>query len=75
MIDENAAYQRLASAIVLRAVKDYRFAKRRLERDPEDIWAREMATECEKFFRSDWCYALSGMDDDYLMGKLNGDTT
>ena len=41
MIDDSA-YQRLADAIVLRAVKDYRHSKQRLKRNPDDQIAREM---------------------------------
>ena len=39
---DDTAYQSLADAIVLRAVKDYRLTLQRLKRNPDDQIAREM---------------------------------
>ena len=72
---DDTAYQRLANAIVCQAVKDYRLALLRLRRNPKDRIAREMVQDCEKFFRSEWCYLLSGMDADYFLRKLRDDTS
>lgn len=46
-------YQRLAAAVVERAVLDYRRALRRLYRHPEDLDAKHVKKECEIFFRRD----------------------
>ena len=46
-------YLRLAAAVVERAVLDYRRALRRLCRHPEDLDAKYVKEECERFFRRD----------------------
>ena len=74
MVDDYEAYQRLADAIVCRAIKDYRISLLRLRRNPKDLIAKQVANECEQFFRSEWCYFLSGMDADFILGKLGEKT-
>ena len=53
-VTEREAYQLLASAIVLQAVKDYRFA----------IKARDGSEQerLEYWFRKSWCKTLSGLE-------------
>lgn len=63
----------MADAIILQAVKDYRLAVACLERNPGYEAARNTIEECEEFFRSGWFYALSEMDADYLLKKLEKD--
>lgn len=46
-------YQRLAAAVVERAVIDYTRALRKLQRRPSDQEAEHTVEECERFFRRD----------------------
>lgn len=46
-------YERLCSAVVYQAVKDYRLALIRLHRKPKDMPASYTVEECENFFRKD----------------------
>lgn len=66
MDDELRAYKLLASAIVLRAVKDYREAILRGDRKTEK--------ECERFFRSGYCSFLSGIKEEYTAEKIRRTT-
>ena len=52
------AYEELANAIVLQAVKDWRSGE---ERDKAEV---------ERFFRSGWFGVLSKVDPEYLIKKL-----
>ena len=55
-------YERLANAIVMQAVKDYRETANKNEK--EDIL---------HFFRSDWFKALTKIDCEYLIKRLNSE--
>lgn len=46
-------YQRLAAAVVKKAVTDYEMALKKLKRHPKDIWALNMRDDCEKFFKGE----------------------
>ena len=46
------SYEKLANAIVLQAVKDYRTALKRVARHPKDRDGLATKNECERFFRS-----------------------
>lgn len=46
-------YERLAIAVVKRAVLDYRSALRRLYKKPFDQRARHTMDDCERFFRNE----------------------
>lgn len=46
-------YKNLASAVVVKAVKDYRSALKRLQRKPKDIYGNKMKNDCERFFRNE----------------------
>ena len=48
------SYEKLANAIVLQAVKDYRTALKRVARHPKDRDGLATKSECERFFRSGW---------------------
>ena len=65
------AYEKLANAIIIQAAKDYRVAKRKLRRKPGNKDARTEAESIERFFRSDWFCALSDVDGEMLIRKLN----
>ena len=67
----NDPYERLANAIVLKAVKDYRHAQKRLKKHPENEDALYTKLEVERFFRSDWYTLLTTVDPETLITKLN----
>ena len=46
-------YEKLAAAVVEKAVRDYRFALKRLKRNPDDISADRTKNDCERFFRDE----------------------
>jgi hypothetical protein len=67
----NDLYERLANAIILQAVKDYRGALKRLEKYPNrgiDLYKKQ---EVERFFRSRWYSCLTTVDPEMLIRKLN----
>ena len=64
------SYEKLANAIVLQAVKDYRTALKRVARHPKDRDGLATKNECERFFRSGWFGILTGIDSEMLMRKL-----
>ncbi len=66
----NDSYERLANAIVLQAVKDYRFAMKRLAKYPRNDSALYTKREVERFFRSDWYTLLTTVDPETLIKRL-----
>ncbi len=64
------SFEKLANAIVLQAVKDYRTALKRVARHPKDRDGLATKNECEWFFRSGWFSILTGIDPEMLMRKL-----
>ena len=62
--------QELANAIILQAVKDWREAKHKLKKRPKNEDAKLMVQDCEEFFRSDWFKALTNLDGEMLLRKL-----
>ena len=52
-------YQRLAEAIIVQAVKDYRRSRN-----------HQSQNSIESFFRSDWFATLSRLDGEILINKL-----
>jgi hypothetical protein len=67
----NDTYERLANAIILQAVKDYRNALKRLKKHPRNETALYTKREVERFFRSDWYTSLTTVDPEMLILKLN----
>lgn len=63
-------YEKLANAIILAAVKDWREARRKLKRKPQNKDAQHTLEECERFFRSSWFQALTELDGEVLIQKL-----
>lgn len=62
--------ERLANAIVIQAVKDYRAALRALKKSPSSYSARSQKEVLEKFFRSEWYLTLTKVDGEMLIEKL-----
>ena len=67
-LDEN--YQKLANAIILQAVKDFRAAYRRLKRFPNDRAAQSQVRDITKFFCSQYFSALTTLDGPSLLQKI-----
>ena len=63
-------YERLANAIVLQAVSDYRVALKKIKAHPKNREAIGEALEIEKFFRSGWYSILTDVDGEYLIRRL-----
>lgn len=63
-------YERLANAIVIQAVKDWRLAAKTLKKHPRYDSAKQMKAECERFFRSEWFVALTNVDGNVVLRKL-----
>ena len=47
-------YEKLANAIILQAVSDYRAALKKVKKNPKNRDAKDEALQIEKFFRSEW---------------------
>ena len=71
----NTPYENLANAIVLSAVQDYRKALRILSRFPERRDAQKEKDSILQFFRSEWFYALTSIDPEFLIRKLDKEVT
>lgn len=63
-------YQNLANAIILSAVKDWRLARRKLKRKPNNKDAKILLEECENFFHSQWYAFLTDVDGEMLIRRL-----
>ena len=63
-------YERLANAIVLQAVSDYRVALKKIKAHPKNREAISEALEIEKFFRSGWYSQMTDVDGEYLIRRL-----
>ena len=68
-------YEELASAIILQAVKDYRATLRQLNKNPRHAAALRMKQEIVQFYRSGWFAALTTLDPEMLINKLNGEVS
>lgn len=66
-----SSYERLANAIILQAVKDWRAARGKLKRKPKNESARIELEGCERFFRSDWFTTLTNVDGEFIIQKLH----
>lgn len=63
-------YEELANAIILQAVSDYRTAKRKLKKHPDNKKAKFRLKDCERFFQSKWFEVLTPIDGQMLLKKL-----
>lgn len=64
-------YERLAHAIIIQAVKDYRTACKRLKCNPQSEAAHRYFISCQKFFLSEWFKEITDTDGEHLLKKLN----
>lgn len=62
--------EKLANAIVLQAVSDYRAALKKVKKNPKNRDAMDEALQIEKFFRSEWYQVLTSVDGEYLIDRL-----
>ena len=63
-------YQLLANAIIMQAVKDYRFYSKKQLKSPDDAIIEGQIKLLEKFFKSEWFNELSNLDTKYLLNKI-----
>ena len=63
-------YERLANAIILQAVTDYRAALKQIRRNPKNQETIDEAMRVESFFRSGWYSQLTAVDGEYLIRRL-----
>ena len=66
-------YEKLADAIILQAVSDYRKALRALWMNPRNKEALAYKEDCESFFRSDWFKELTDLDGEMLIRRLTAE--
>ena len=63
-------YEKLANAIILQAVKDFRPAYRRLKRYPNDRHAQNTVREITQFFSSQYFEFLTDVDGPALLNRI-----
>ena len=63
-------YEELGNAVVLQAVRDYRWAKKTLRKNRKNNVAIRMKAECERFFTSVHFSIFSSIDGKSLLAKL-----
>ena len=63
-------YERLANAIILQAVTDYRSVLKKIRRNPKNKDSVDEALRIESFFRSGWYSQLTAVDGEYLIRRL-----
>ena len=66
----DTGWNKLADAIILQAVSDYRKALRILRRMPNRQLAAQFVIETEEFFLSDWFSQLTEIDPHRLIQRL-----
>lgn len=71
--DIQKGYEDLANAIILQAIKDYRFALRVLHKRPNNRAAQYQAKDIERFFRSRWFEVLTSIDPEMLIKRLRAE--
>ena len=71
----------LVQAIVKQAVKDWQFATKKLKNSKTKkisknaiYESKRTINECERFFKSDWFYELTGVDGSSILRRLKVDT-
>lgn len=65
------AFEKLANAIIIQAVKDYRFAIRRLTKHPHNDSILYTKLEVERFFRSGFFSNITSLEPEILIQKLH----
>lgn len=66
-------YEALAHAIIVQAVVDYKAARRILQKHPEDLLAQAEIKKIKRFFHSRYYRALTSVDADYMIQKIEAD--
>ena len=66
----NENYQKLANAIILQAVKDFRATYRRLKHFPNDIAAQNEIRDITRFFCSQYFGILTDLDGPSLLQQI-----
>lgn len=66
----NANWERLANAIVLSAVRDFRTGYKRFLRNPNSKEAAGEVASSVRFFTSDYYKSLTSVDGGFLVRKL-----
>lgn len=64
-------YEKLANAIILQAVDDYRKARHTLSLYPSDCNAKNEKSSIESFFNSQLFSVLTSLDPEVLLYRLN----
>ena len=67
------AYTKLANAIIEQAVKDYRVALRKLNKNLENETGKRVKRDVERFFQSRWFEVLTSIDPKILIQKLEAE--
>ena len=67
-------WEELAKEIILRAVEDYRKARRKLSIYPNPKRALATVQETEQFFESWWFAQLTDLDGEWLLSQLKEET-
>lgn len=62
-------YERLANAVIIQAVKDYRKAYRKYKKGSGHTAESEIAA-LERFFRSEWFAGLTDVDGKALLSQI-----
>ena len=70
VVGEKEAWEDLANAIILSAVRDYKRALLHLKRNPDSQSAIRAVEREEQFFYSSWFEVLTDLDPSYLIRKM-----
>ena len=63
-------YEKLANAVIIQAVKDYRAAYRKYLRNPEGSMEKSEVESMERFFRSSWFGVLTDADGEMILKRV-----
>lgn len=72
-VSETKAIEDLANAIVQKAVSDYKAAYTKYLKKPHDAWNKVRLDELRVFFRGQWFGALTTVDVEYLLEKIENE--
>jgi hypothetical protein len=72
-ISEQEAYEDLANAIIIQAVKDYRKTLSNLKKSPRCIEMIIRRNNLIRFFHSQWFNGLTKLDPETIIKKLDGE--
>ena len=67
--DDNGVHY-LIRGIVKKAVDDWKQAKKRLGKNPQNATAQGIVIDCERFFCSEYFYHLTGLDGEEFLKQL-----